>query len=163
VTNLRWLNWVITRHYRSQGLEVRLRSIRLGNTAIDGEVIGDGWRMAVEIKTPNDDVTRGLGQLAEALAYGYDKAALITTLQHARRIKTKVFRKLGLTLIEIDSKGILHQLYPVKYSLQRKLTRQPTRHPLLLPLLHLFKCLRFHNLPLHNQLTIRHHCLLLQS
>ena len=37
--------------------------------------------MAVEIKTPNDDLTRGLGQLAEALAYGYDKAALITSLK----------------------------------------------------------------------------------
>jgi hypothetical protein len=70
MTNLRWLEWHITKHFRNQGLRVNLHSIRLGNTAIDGEVVGDAWRMAVEIKTPNDDVTRGIGQLAEALAYG---------------------------------------------------------------------------------------------
>ncbi|MGP8069430.1 MAG: hypothetical protein ACLP5V_06030 [Candidatus Bathyarchaeia archaeon] len=68
--------------------------------------------MAVEIKTPNDDVTRGLGQLAEALAYGYNQAALITSLRNARTIKTKVFRKLGLTLLGIDSTGTIHQVYP---------------------------------------------------
>jgi hypothetical protein len=95
-----------------------MRSIRLGNVAIDGEVLGDGWKMAIELKTPRDDITRGIGQLAVALAYGYDQAALITTLQHARRIKTKVFRKLGLTLIGIDSKGIPHQLYPETYEHQ---------------------------------------------
>ena len=42
-------------------LQVRLRSITLGNTAIDGEIIGDGWKMALEIKTPKDDAARGLG------------------------------------------------------------------------------------------------------
>ncbi|MGP8129305.1 MAG: hypothetical protein ACLP9D_16040 [Candidatus Bathyarchaeia archaeon] len=112
MTNLRWLQWAITRHFRSQGLQVNLHSIRLGNTAIDGEIVGEGWRMAVEIKTPNDDVTRGLGQLAEALAYGYNQAALITSLRNARTIKTKVFRKLGLTLLGIDSTGTIHQVYP---------------------------------------------------
>jgi hypothetical protein len=71
--------------------------------------------MAVEIKTPNDDVTRGLGQLAEALAYGYDRAALITTLQNAHKIKTRVFRKLGFTLLGIDSTGTIHQVYPETY------------------------------------------------
>jgi hypothetical protein len=112
MTNLRWLKWHITKHYHNQHLQVHLRTIKLGNTAIDGEVTSTDWRMAIEIKTPHDDVTRGLGQLAEALAYGYDKAALITTLQHARKIKTKIFHHLNLTLIGIDSKGILHQLYP---------------------------------------------------
>lgn len=58
---------------------MRLRTIKLGNTAIDGEVLGPDWKMVLEIKTPKDDVTRGLGQLAEALAFGYDRAALITT------------------------------------------------------------------------------------
>lgn len=66
----------------------------------------------MEIKTPNDDVTRGLSQLAEALAYGYDQAALITSLRNVRTIKTTVFRKLGFTLLGIDSTGTIHQVYP---------------------------------------------------
>jgi hypothetical protein len=43
-----------------------MRSIKLGNVAIDGEVEGKGWKMALELKTPMDDVTRGIGQLSEA-------------------------------------------------------------------------------------------------
>jgi hypothetical protein len=105
LTNLLWLQWHITRYYRNQGLQVRLRSIKLGNTAIDGEVIGNGYRIALEIKTPRDDVTRGLGQLTEALAYGYDKAALVTTLNKARRINCKVFSNMGFTLLAVNSKG----------------------------------------------------------
>ena len=50
MTNLRWLKWKITKYYRDQGLQVHLRSIKLGNTAIDGEVIGNGYRIALEIK-----------------------------------------------------------------------------------------------------------------
>jgi hypothetical protein len=47
------------------GLQVRMCSIRLGNVAIDGEVLGKGWKMALELKTPRDDITRGIGQLAK--------------------------------------------------------------------------------------------------
>jgi hypothetical protein len=43
-----------------------MHTIRLGNVAIDGEVIGEDWKMAIELKTPRDDITRGIGQLAEA-------------------------------------------------------------------------------------------------
>lgn len=64
-------------------------SIRLGNVAIDGEVEGEGWKMALELKTPRDDITRGIGQLAEALSYGYDKVAMVTTLRAARGIDAK--------------------------------------------------------------------------
>lgn len=110
MTNLRWLKWHITKHYRNQGLQVRLRSIKLGNTAIDGEVLGPGWKMALEIKTPRDDVTRGLGQLTEALSYGYDRAALITTLRNARRIDGTVFERFGFVLLGIDSKGDITEL-----------------------------------------------------
>ena len=105
MTNLRWLKWNIAKYYRSQGLQVHLRSIRLGNTAIDGEVIGNGYRIALEIKTPRDDVTRGLGQLCEAIAYGYDKAALVATLRKARTINRTVFGKMGFILLGIDSNG----------------------------------------------------------
>ena len=105
MTNLRWLQWIITRHYRQQGFRVRICSIKLGNCAIDGEVIGNGWRMALEIKTPRDDVTRGIGQLTEALAFGYDKAALVTTLNKAKSINRIVFEKNGFELLGIDSRG----------------------------------------------------------
>jgi hypothetical protein len=112
LTNLRWLKWAIARHFRQKGLKVHLASIRLGNVAIDGEVEGRGWKMALEIKTPGDDITRGIGQLAEALAYGYDQVALVTTLRTARRIDPAVFDKLGLVLLGVDSKGKAEQVYP---------------------------------------------------
>jgi hypothetical protein len=112
MTNLRWLEWAITRHFRSKGLRVKMGSIRLGNVAIDGEVLGKGWKMALELKTPKDDVTRGIGQLAEALAYGYNQVALVTTLRNAKRIDPAVFDRLGLVLLGIDSKGNVQQVYP---------------------------------------------------
>ncbi len=86
MTNLRWLKWKIPKYFRNQGLQIHLRHIKLGNTAIDGEVIGKDWKMALEIKTPRDDATRDLGQLTEAIAYGYDKAAIVTTLSQAKKI-----------------------------------------------------------------------------
>ena len=110
MTNLRWLKWAIGRHFRQKGLKVQLASIRLGNVAIDGEVEGRGWKMALEIKTPRDDITRGIGQLAEALAHGYNQVALVTTLRTAKRIDPAVFDKLGL--VGIDSKGNVHEVCP---------------------------------------------------
>jgi len=65
LANLRCLKWAIGRHFRQKGLRVHLASIKLGNVAIDGEVEGKCWKMALEIKTPGDDITRGIGQLAE--------------------------------------------------------------------------------------------------
>ena len=87
-----------------------MRSIKLGNVAIDGEIEGKGWKMALELKTPKDDITRGVGQLAEALAYGYDQVALVTTLRNA--IDPAVFDRLGMVLLGIDSKGNVQQVYP---------------------------------------------------
>jgi hypothetical protein len=89
-----------------------MRSIKLGNVAIDGEVEGKGWRMALELKTPQDDITRGIGQLAEALSYGYNQAALVTTLRAAKHIDSRVFDRLGLVLLGFDSKGVVRQVYP---------------------------------------------------
>ena len=48
---------------------------------------------------------RGLGQLTESIAYGYDKAALVTTMKKARRINRTVFEKLGFLLLAVDSSG----------------------------------------------------------
>jgi hypothetical protein len=56
--NLAWLKWNIG-CYRSQSLQVHLLSIRLGNTAIDGEAFGNGYRIALEIKTARFDLTVG--------------------------------------------------------------------------------------------------------
>ena len=61
----RFLKWAIRRHFREKGLKVRMAGIRLGNTEIDGEVEGKGWKLALELKSSNDDLTRGLGQAAE--------------------------------------------------------------------------------------------------
>ena len=112
MTNLRWMKWAITKHFRDKGLKVQMRSIKLGNVAIDGEVEGKGWKMALELKTPTDDITRGIGQLSEALAYGYDQVALVTTLRNAKRIDPAVFDRLGMVLLGIDSKGNVQQIYP---------------------------------------------------
>jgi hypothetical protein len=105
------MKWAITRHFKQQGLKVRLVPIALGNATIDGEVIGEGWKMALELKTPNDDIVRGLGQILEALAYGYDKTALVTTLRKAKRIDLAVFDRFGLTLLGIDSKANVHEIH----------------------------------------------------
>ena len=112
MTNLRWLKWATAKHFRDKGLRVQMRSIKLGNVAIDGEVLGKGWRMALELKTPQDDITRGIGQLSEALVYGYNQVALVTTLRAAKKIDSAVFDKLGFVLLGIDSKGNVQQVYP---------------------------------------------------
>lgn len=68
--------------------------------------------MALELKTPGDDLTRGLGQLAEASVFGYKACALVTTLRKAKRVDARAFDRLGLVLLGVDSKGQVHQLYP---------------------------------------------------
>jgi hypothetical protein len=43
--------------------------------------------------------------LTEAKAFGYDKAALVTTLYKAKKINRAVFDKTGFILLGVDSKG----------------------------------------------------------
>ena len=105
----RFLKWAVKRHYKAMGYKVSIRRIRLGNTEIDGEAIGpNGERIAIEIKTPRDDLARGIGQLAEALAFDYHKAVLVTTLRNAMKINDRVFKKFDFILIGIDSAGKTH-------------------------------------------------------
>jgi len=105
------LKWAVKRYYRSLGYEVRIGGIRLGNTEIDGEAVGpDGVRIAIEVKTPSDDLARGLGQLAEALASGYSQAVLVTTLRRAKQIGSPIFSIPGFTLLAVDSKGNVHEM-----------------------------------------------------
>jgi len=107
----RFLKWAVRRYYRSLGSEVRIGRIRLGNTEIDGEAVGlNGEKIAIEVKTLSDDLARGLGQLAEALASGYDQAVLVTTLKRANRIGSPIFSIPGFTLLAVDSKGEVHAM-----------------------------------------------------
>jgi len=108
----RFLKWALKRHYKALGYKVRVSRIRLGNTEIDGEVVGEGWKIALEIKSPGDDLTRGLGQLAEAVAFGYTQAAIVTTLRKARQVDPTVFDRLGLILLGVNSSGKVHIVLP---------------------------------------------------
>ena len=105
----RFLKWAVKRHYKALGYKVSMRRIRLGNTEVDGEAIGpNGERIAIEIKTPRDDLARGIGQIAEALAFGYHEAVLVTTLKNTRAIDDSVFKRFGFRLIGVDSRGNIH-------------------------------------------------------
>jgi hypothetical protein len=101
----------IKKHFRALGYRVSMRRIRLGNSEINGEATGpDGERIAIEIKTPSDDVVRGLGQLAESIAYGYSKAILVTTLRTARKLDRNVFIHYGWNLLGVNSKGEIQRI-----------------------------------------------------
>jgi len=89
-----------------------MKSIKLGNAAIDGEIIGQHWKIAVEIKSGHDDVVRGLGQLSAALAYGYNSAALVVSVNHAKKLNSAVFNTQNIVVLGVDSKAQIHQIYP---------------------------------------------------
>jgi len=112
MTNERWLRWAVQRRFRKQGYRVSLKGVRVGNSIIDGEAKNDSEKVAIEIKSGHDDVVRGIGQLSEALASGYKTAALVTSVRHARRIRSAVFNRMGLVLSGVNSKGIIRQIYP---------------------------------------------------
>jgi predicted RecB family endonuclease len=110
MTNERWLRWVIARYYRSHGFRVSMQPAKVGNAMVDGVAIGpEGERIAIEVKSPRDDVVRGIGQCYEALAAGYSRAVLVTTLRVARKLKKRVFQRRGLRLIGIDAKARIHR------------------------------------------------------
>jgi hypothetical protein len=111
LSNERWLRWAVGKHFRDRGLTVNMRPVKVGNAAIDGEVIGQGWKMALEIISSKHDVIRDNGQCTQALASGYQSAALVTSVQRAKRIKPEVFHE-HLVLLGIDAKGMVHQVYP---------------------------------------------------
>lgn len=84
MTNERWLKWAIARYYRSQGYKVSMKPARAGNAMVDGVAVGpEGERIAIEVKSPRDDVIRGIGQCYEAVCAGYTRAVLVTTLRIA--------------------------------------------------------------------------------
>ena len=110
MTNERWLKWAIARYYRSHGFRVTMKPVRVGNAAVDGIAIGrEGERIAIEVKSPRDDIVRGVGQCYEALAAGYSRAVLVTTLRIARKLKKRVFQRRGIKLVGVDAKARVYR------------------------------------------------------
>ena len=56
-------------------------------------------RIAIEVKGSGDDLMRGIGQLVEALSWGYDQAVLVTPLRETKTIALKVFKHFNVRLI----------------------------------------------------------------
>ena len=106
----RFLKLAIKKYFLKLGYNIKLCPIRLGHSEIDGEAIKENERIAIEIKTPNDDIVRGIGQMATALAYGYTKAILVTTRRNGKRIDEKVFKHYGFEVLGVDGWGKIHKL-----------------------------------------------------
>jgi len=110
LTNERWLKWAVARYYRSLGYKVSMRPAHAGNAMIDGvAVTPEGERIAIEVKSPSADIIRGVGQCAEALAAGYSRAVLVTTLRVAKKLRKRVFCRRGMRLIGVDAKARIHR------------------------------------------------------
>jgi hypothetical protein len=110
LTNEAWLRWAIARYYRSHGYKVSMKPARAGNAMVDGVAWSpDGERIAIEVKSPSDDIIRGVGQCFEALANGYNRAVLVTTLRVAKKLRKRVFQRRGLKLIGVDAKARIHR------------------------------------------------------
>ena len=69
-----------------------MKPARVGNAMVDGVAIGpEQEQIAIEVKSPRDDIVRGIGQCFEALAAGYTRAVLVTTLRVAKRLRNPFF------------------------------------------------------------------------
>jgi predicted RecB family endonuclease len=110
LTNERWIKWAISHYYRSHGYKVSMKPARAGNAFVDGVALSpDGERIAIEVKSPRDDIVRGVGQCYEAVCAGYPRAVLVTTLRVARKLRKKAFQRRGIRLIGVDAKARIHR------------------------------------------------------
>ena len=101
-----FIKWRLKQYLEQQGYRVEYRRIRIANFEIDGEAFSNnGERIAIEIKSKHDDICRGIGQLCEALAHGYSKAILATSLRKAKKLDRKVFEYFRILLAGIDGSG----------------------------------------------------------
>jgi len=90
-----------------------MKPARVGNAMVDGVAIGsEGERIAIEVKSPRDDVVRGIGQCYGALSTGYSRAILVTTLRVARKLRKRVFQRRGMKLVGVDAKARIHRYDP---------------------------------------------------
>ena len=111
ISSTKFLTTRITRYYRLKGYEVQ-REVTLGNCVIDLIAINPRTKekIAIEVKGSGDDLIRGIGQLAEALAWGYDQAILVMPLKETKMIALKVFKHFNIRLIGINSRGIITRI-----------------------------------------------------
>jgi len=110
LTNEQWLRWAMGRYCRSLGYKVSMKPVRVGNAMVDGvAVTPEGERIAIEVKSPRDDIVRGIGECVEALAAGYHHAVLVTTLRVAKKVRKRIFQRRGLKLIGIDARAHIHR------------------------------------------------------
>jgi hypothetical protein len=87
-----------------------MKPARAGNAFVHGVAVSpEGERIAIEVKSPRDDIIRGIGQCFEALAAGYSRAVLVTTLGVARKLKKRVFQRRGFKLLGVDAKARIHR------------------------------------------------------
>jgi predicted RecB family endonuclease len=90
-----------------------MKSARAGNAMVDGVAVSpDGERIAIEVKSPKDDLVRGVGQCYEAVCTGYSRAVLVTTLRVAKGLKKRVFQRRGIRLFGVDAKARIHRYDP---------------------------------------------------
>lgn len=81
-----------------------------GNAVVDGVALSpEGERIAIEVKSPRDDIIRGVGQCAEAPAAGDNRAALVTTLRVAKKLRKRVFQGRNLRLTGVDARARAHR------------------------------------------------------
>jgi hypothetical protein len=93
---------------------------------VDGVAIGDeGERIAIEVKSPSDDIVRGVGQCFEALAAGYSRAVLVTTLRVAKKLRKRVFQRRRFKLLGVDAKARVHRYDSDGWRLLFKCNRTP--------------------------------------
>jgi hypothetical protein len=46
MTNEQWLRWAVAKHFRDRGFQVNMKGVRAGNAIVDGEVVGENWKLA---------------------------------------------------------------------------------------------------------------------
>jgi hypothetical protein len=77
---------------------------------VDGVALSpEGERIAIEVKSPSDGIIRGIGQCVEALAAGYNRAMLVTTLRVAKKLKKRVYQRRNLKLIGVDARARIYR------------------------------------------------------
>jgi hypothetical protein len=70
-----------------------------------------GGRLLKSGVRTKEDIIRGIGQRTNALTIGYQSAALVTSVQRARRLRPEVFNE-RFVLLGVGFKGKVQQVHP---------------------------------------------------